>query len=69
MVHEIALKISNSIALQVLLVKAWSSVLIYSGVTGTVCGSAWFCEYLISLPGNEKLKKPYNKTQRDHPVL
>ena len=56
MVHEIVLQNSNSLALQVLLAETWNSVLISSGVTCTVCGSAWLREYIISFPGNEKCK-------------
>ena len=56
MVHEIILQNSSDTGLQNFLSETWSSAVLDSGATSTVCGRKWFDVYLGSLNADDRAK-------------
>ena len=67
MVHEIVLQNTDDSTLQTLLSETWSSAVLDSGASSTVCRKPWFDEFLNSIPTQEQSKiKYYNSSKPFH---
>ena len=64
MVHELVLQNSDN-TIECLLSEAWSTAVLDSGATSTVCGQVWFNEFLDSL--NEETKSTIRYTESSKP--
>ena len=54
MVHGIKLQNTHDSILQTFLSEIWSTIVLDSGASTTVCGKPWFEQYTKSLPPKKK---------------
>ena len=63
-INELILHTSNDTVLKTLVSETWNAVVLDCGATGTVCGRAWFDEYISSLNTTDSASITYAESSR-----
>ena len=66
MVNEVILHASSNIILKSLVAETWNSAVLDCGATSTVCGKAWFDEYILSLVPSDREKIVYTESNKPY---